>query len=414
MSKIILFAVRSLLLASVLCLATSTSIAQEQPPGMDAVNEAMKKVSEGKLLAAIARLEALPKEENSMAAQVLPTLYSFAGRVTERASAGAAESSAITRVPEDVAVRDALDAIVAAGRDHQLVIINEAHDAPLHRAFILQLAKRLRAEGFEYYAAEGINEDAAELAKRGYASQQTGFYTQEPLFAELLRGVLELGYQPVAYEAVGSRPTGDQRKDIETREKSQAKNLIDRVLAKNPQARMLIHVGYSHARELPQRIGDGEVKWMAAQLKEDTGIDPLTIDQTVDLDPADGDLAMPESAFVLEKPAGGFYVGGRNADAMDMQVFHPPHALKNGRPGWLYDFDGRVPVELPAAITAKEARVLVQAYHADNTGTAIPADRFILEPGKERPPLLLAPGKYTLVTQDTDGNELTREPLDVK
>ena len=65
------------------------------------------------------------------------------------------------------------------------------------------------------------------------------------------------------------------------REERQATRLAE-VIADLPESdRILIHVGFSHAAEVPIRgPGGNPLEWMAARLKRYTGIDPLTIDQT--------------------------------------------------------------------------------------------------------------------------------------
>src|SRR3546814_16743947 len=71
-------------------------------------------------------------------------------------------------------------------------------------------------------------------------------------------------------------PTGaDSKQRTSSREQAQADN-IARVLADNPHARMLIHVGSGHGSEIP--AGDG-IAWMALRLKRAIGLDPLSIDQ---------------------------------------------------------------------------------------------------------------------------------------
>jgi len=85
--------------------------------------------------------------------------------------------------------RDALAEIVAAAKDRQVVILNEAHHVPLHRAFSLEVARALRKEGFEYFAAETFTRDIEALRKRGTPTRSTGFYSAEPAFGELIREV---------------------------------------------------------------------------------------------------------------------------------------------------------------------------------------------------------------------------------
>jgi len=139
--------------------------------------------------------------------------------------------------------RDALAEIVAAAKDRQVVILNEAHHVPLHRAFSLEVARALRKEGFEYFAAETFTRDIEALRKRGTPTRSTGFYSAEPAFGELIREVLALGYRPVAYETETPAPKGDSTDGINHRETEQCRNLVERIFRDHPKARVLIHVG---------------------------------------------------------------------------------------------------------------------------------------------------------------------------
>jgi hypothetical protein len=178
---------------------------QAGPP--DTVVEAMKLLDQGKDLAALGLLEAL-EEKDSGTAQMEATIRSFVGDeagvrklmepVLEQADK--AEGGPGGYLPDGAEPADAVNAIVEQARNHQVVIVNEAHHVPRHRAFIAELARRLRDEGFSYYAAEGFGPATAELAERGYPDLTTGFYIREPVFGELVREVLELGYKPVGRE----------------------------------------------------------------------------------------------------------------------------------------------------------------------------------------------------------------------
>lgn len=44
------------------------------------------------------------------------------------------------------------------------------------------------------------------------------------------------------------------------------------IFARAPQAKVLIHVGYSHAAEVVLPNFGGSLEWMAARLKEKTGV----------------------------------------------------------------------------------------------------------------------------------------------
>lgn len=334
---------------------------------------------------------------------------------------GAERQAELAHSPlEDAAALDAIPAIVAAAKGRQIVILNESHHMARNRAFALELARALRVEGFDTFAAETFG-DVAKTVALGYPTWDTGFYTAEPVFGELVRGVLELGYTPVAYEAQARAPGGDVTERIKRREIEQAQNLFERVFQKNPQARLFAYVGYSHATEDWQTLSDGsELAWMAARLAKLTGIDPLTIDQTVGLARSEPAFENPhwrraEERGLLTGPrvfrlaAGAFFTTGNFANKVDMQVFHPRSTERYGRPDWLAA--GRTAVPLPKELAgelAKGERLLVQAFHADEGPDAIPADQFVVQGDPILPRLLLRKGEYRLVLQDAVGKERLR------
>jgi len=72
---------------------------------------------------------------------------------------------------------------------------------------------------------------------------------------------------------------------------------------------------------------------------------------------------------------------------------------------------GRVPVAIPKEIQTESGRVLVQAFIDTESVDSIPLDQFILRPGEPRPKLFLKAGKYRVVVQDEQGDEILRLPL---
>jgi len=322
---------------------------------------------------------------------------------------------------------EALAAIVAAAKGRRIVILNESHHMPRHRAFAAELARALRAEGFTWFGAEAFA-DIAGTVERGHPTATSGYYVQEPVFGELVRTVLELGYRAFPYEVEERLPPGaDARTRINHRETHQARNIVQRCFEVDPEARVFLYVGYSHATEnWTDRDGPGETAWMAARLDALTGHDPLTIDQTVTsprstLETSDphwrraaeaGKLATPR---VFRTRDGAPLVVGQYAGQVDLQVFHPPLGELHGRPDWLAR--GRKSLAPPAALVQglpEGTRFLAQAFRADEPDTAIPSDQFVFVTGASVPHFLLVPDTYRLRVMDEDGEVRARvEKLEV-
>lgn len=301
---------------------------------------------------------------------------------------------------------DAIRAIVEQAADRRIVIVNEAHDSPRDRAFVLKVAEALKPLGFTHFAAEtftnftpeNTKEEMGWLESAGYPRFSTGTYTIEPMFGYLVRRAMTLGYRPVAYEAV-FRPEDamlSREERIVAREQEQAENLAQALAAAGPDAKFLIHVGYSHAGERPLPPGDTE--WVAARLTRLTGLDPLTVDQTyvseVAVLPEGRALHGPLAPRLNGRSAVFFKDGrpvasGRIGEATDLQVVHPAVTAIDGRPDWLRE-TGRIPVAIPEQLLPSQGRRLVQAFVVSEAEDAVPLDQALVVAGSE-PPVLYVP-----------------------
>jgi hypothetical protein len=311
-------------------------------------------------------------------------------------------------------VRDAVREIAARAAHTRVVILNEAHDSPRDRAFAREVARALRPLGYRLFAAEAFANDAdpaaaaramERLARDGFPRRTTGHYVLDPLFADLVRQALALGYRPFAYEEAGFGRAGSVADQIARREQTQAENLAG-ILRANPAARMLVYVGYSHAAEAPLAGYGSTNEWMAARLKRLTGIDPLTVDQTV-IDETSArrrayrDLAAPRlhgRPGILFR-AGMPMVEGEYAGLVDLQVVHPPLRIVGGRPDWMRRI-GRRPVAIPRRLLPARGRRLIQAFVAGEPEDAIPLDQIVVEAGRPPPPLMLPRRRVRWAFQD--------------
>jgi hypothetical protein len=385
------------------CAATTRSSGPAQPAELQIIQDAMTLVSQGKSLAAIHSIESkmLPPE---FAMQALPTLYSLVGDVPQLVQLKSRlPAQSVVELPSDAKLDPALEAIAGMARGRQRMIVNEAYDCPAHRLFISQLAKQLWEDGFQYYAFEALGEDARQLSARGYPAIATGFYSNEPMFGQPVRDTLALGYTMVAYEDTSSSHFDDPIDAINSREAAQCDNLVERVFSRDPDARVLVHVGHDHAMEAPVDASDKSIRWLAMRRKESTGIDPLTIDQTTLLHASYGWPVDLEQPMVVSQADGRLVVGGHFADAVDIQVYHPQPQTRNGRPDWLFRDPLRHSAPIPREIAEDSRGLLLQAFHADERMDAVPADQFILPTDDTLPPFLLRPGAYRTMTQDREG-----------
>jgi hypothetical protein len=310
---------------------------------------------------------------------------------------------------------DAIAAIVERAKRTRVVILNEDHAVPRDRAFGLDVARALRPLGFDVLAVETLSNDAdakaseakmQALIRDGYPRRGTGVYLRDPIFADFIRQSLALGYRPVAYETTDHSSGGDGNARIAAREQAQADYLINRALKAYPNSKLFIYVGWSHATENPihDRASGPPTRWMAARLKAQTGIDPLTIDQTLLNDTGGGSRVLHaivanrlngRSAVMMSK--GNPLVVGKYAGAVDLQVAHPSTVRIDGRPDWVSAM-GRTPIAIPATLLPKNGTRLVQAFIASEDKDAIPVDQVLVTAGQSAPKLMLprAPVRYAI------------------
>lgn len=297
--------------------------------------------------------------------------------------------------------------LTEAARQAQIVIINEAHDQPLHRLVIERLGRAL-ADDIEFFAAETFAHNELAIRQAGRIPTSLGYYSSEPIFGRQLRALDAQGYRFVAYEARPHQdpPEGTDRAGrVIAREEAQAENLIAEVLTDDPDARILVHVGYSHALEAPVQNFGREIEWFAARLKRKTGIDPLTISQThcslKDDDPANAldALRLVDGREVVE-----------SSGAIDHFIAHPQMRFENGRPAWRRAI-GDVEVPVPERFQPDDQRVLIEARAPDQPADEVPVERLLLYPG-ESLPLLLPPGIWRLSGWTADGR--LGDPIDIE
>jgi hypothetical protein len=296
----------------------------------------------------------------------------------------------------------ALDALVELAAKAQVVMINEAHHVPLHRAFTMQVLPLLKQQGFTYFAAETFVEDEV-LRQRGYPVLASGRYVREPVFAEMVRTAIRAGYRLVQYEAAG-------RGGVDPREQGQARNLIDRILKADPAAKIVVHAGFGHIDEQnePQ-------KWMAQYFKEWSGIDPLTVDQTEMMEHSAPKYENALYARALERHRFAQPTVFRNSEGgywsskpgrRDLTVFHPRTQYRNARPDWLSLQGMRSPYALPKDICQSAANCLVRARRIGEAEDAIATDVLEVQAGPAPANLMLPVGEFNVTVEDAVGKQL--------
>lgn len=386
----------------------------------------------------------LPLDQRLVAKQLLATTESELGLYTQALRDFPIDSRKVYTDPLPAPAQwqavDAAAAITRMASGRQLVVLNEAHHDPHTRELTLALLPRLRAAGFTHFAVEALGDEDADLAKRGYPLSTSGSeYLHEPLYGEIVRRALQLGFVVVPYESDSSSTAG--------RESGQAKNLYKQVFAAHPQARLFVHAGYAHIDKAKGRLG--EAAPMAAELARLSGIEPLSIDQTQfrEANPLVPHAAYdqlvatfhPSGPVVLEPKAAadGAKAWSSDPPLHDISVILPPDGNSpkdmKAAPGW-YTLDGalipakpagedekrpdwlslggqRLPLAIGGSLCLEKFPCLVEAFYAQEADTAVAADRFAFLQSSAQSALYLFPGDYRLRVRDADGKILSERAI---
>lgn len=258
---------------------------------------------------------------------------------------------------------EAANIILRQAKSSEVVILNEAHLYPQHRVFAKSLLAGLYALGYKHLCMEDLQESAT-LENMKTPERNRGYYIQEPCMGDLVREALKLGFHLHAYDA----PASPRRDSV-------AAQNIQRIRASHPADKLVVYCGFSHAME------HRSPACMASYFKKSTGIDPLTIDQTIYCE-REASLYYSQliEFYAIQSPSvlvAGDSIFPLHKAYCDIQVITPPTSYVKGRPGWLFGLDRRelkkVEDRFPGGI--------VEVYYADELAQnkeAVPIDVWIV------------------------------------
>ncbi len=298
----------------------------------------------------------------------------------------------------------AVKAIAQLAMHRRAVFFNESHSAPISRTVTVELLARLRQEGFNTFASETLYQKRmAALNERGYPVADSGFYTREPIYAEMVRSALRLGYRVIAYEDE-SGVSGNAR------ERRQAENLYQRAFVGHPQARLVLNAGFAHVQKTGVYLGG---RSMAEHFMQISGIQPLVIEQTMLFGHLQSQDNHPLWTAVMQalhprQPIVFLNQQGQpwslRPGAYDVSVFFPPEHLDHGRPTWLALGGLRKPYNVWEAMCGKHTYpCLIEARYRQEGVDAIPADLAVMQRPGQIVTLWLRPGRYRLSGRNFDG-----------
>ena len=302
--------------------------------------------------------------------------------------------------------------IIDRSKNEKLIIINEAHNNSRHRVFTTSLLQDLYKNGYRFLGLEALWEN---LDGKDFAVLESGFYTKESQFGNMIKEAKAIGFTVFGYESTSKVRDGGKTREIE-----QAENIV-KIMKENPNAKFLIHCGYEHLVEGTPGIPTWE-KAMAGRIIEMTGINPFTIDQTSYSEKGTKTLNSPYiqqvnqeySAIMVNKENQAFTGSTENSKKIDCVIIHPVTKIKDNRPDWLSLPKDRKIVKIEnAKIT--EYPALILAYRANEyKKNGIPADIIELITDTEKGNLVLKKGDYKILIKNKDYKVINEYSQSVK
>lgn len=285
----------------------------------------------------------------------------------------------------------AIETILKDASRHRVFIINEAHHQSQCRAFMTNLLKGLKQDGYNYLGLEALNYKDPYLNQRGYPTSETGFYINDPSFANMIRIAHQEGFTIFGYEQ-------DERDSLQknmNREAAQAQN-ISKLVTMHPDARFVIYCGYDHVAE--DTLHNFMGLPMAGRVKRLCNTDPFTVDQTTlsekyVMSSAYHKLINDTADVVLKDSNGHYFTVAYMPKRVDCQVYHPDTRYIGNRPAWLQnayfhfvDFKSRAKLHPPyiAEVYLKNERsgLPVDVCEIDNTNS--PVNLLVRKGGKHK------------------------------
>lgn len=282
---------------------------------------------------------------------------------------------------------EAMSVVIDRAAEKRVVMINEAHHLSLHRRFAEELARRLFESGYTALSLEALRSDFDGPITRPLRHSD-GFYTNDPAMANIVRFYLDNGGIVLGHEASAqARQAGGGRSNLQAQ-------AIEAHLEAYPDRKLLVLSGWGHVSE-----GGSQT---AAQLREITGLDPLTIDQTAP--PPRGQSCGSQPMIYYDLHAEMVRVGA-SAQA-DLVIRHGPPCLEGGSGrAWMSEYR-RVDLEAPVS-----PPLLVQAHSPSDSAGAVAVDQRVILQG-EPVELSLRPGVYD-VTYRSAGGRTHRERIEI-
>lgn len=216
----------------------------------------------------------------------------------------------------DIKYIDAKNHITEVANNYDFILFNEDHLNPYCRYFIRQMLPKLKEEGYTNIGIETMSYIKHDVNKYGFPIHGSGFFTDEPQMANLIRDAVTLGFTVFPYEK-NSYECDTCKTQIEKqqfRETGQANNIIK--YSESNSGKTIIVAGHGH---IYKSNDNPIIKFMAEVLKQKSNKNILTINQTFqEIYPTPN---VKIDCIPLDS-VGRYYISSKLRGKVDIQIIH--------------------------------------------------------------------------------------------
>jgi len=289
------------------------------------------------------------------------------------------------------------------------VFFNEDHLRPQTRVTVLNSLKFLNKKGFRDLFCEAVNGKDSLLNTRKYPVIESGWYTSEPTYGNLLREAFRLGFTILSYEDTNNavRQNNGKVYSASDRETEQANNILN-FICEHKDAKIIVLAGHSHINENKKQ------GWMASVFKLKSGMNPLTIEQTdmteyTDASYSNNLFKLFRSKYQNRIPVMLVNNEGKpyslKANSYDITLFPSKTNYINERPNWLINLNGNKEYQIDMKFWDINDTCLIQAINTnEDIEISVPSDQILIEDIKLNYALYLRSGEYIIRKFDKNGN----------
>lgn len=218
--------------------------------------------------------------------------------------------------PKNIDLRfiDAEKHIEDISEAYDIILFNEEHNDPYCRFFVRIMLASLKKKGYTALGIETLSYINHDINKYGYPIHGSGFYSDEPHMANLIREAHRLGFEIFPYEAYSYEcdTCASQTERMQYRETNQAKSILEKC---QEYSKVIIVAGHGHI----YKKSNSEVKTMAQVLIENSDYKILSINQTYQ---TKHPLPTMKMDVIPVTADGKYYVLDEFKDKYDLQVVH--------------------------------------------------------------------------------------------